>query len=127
MYDIKFSKSGTAFYHYSSWCQSFKSGQDVRKIGHNTWARYGYKVIEFIYHHSVILKVDHLNHWHYNTHGWETYTTKRRYNVLGPAYVWQKDGLWFFNDTVGHTWKYKDGMVLNVQALPIKEGPWLMS
>ena len=127
MYDIKFSRDHSCYHSYASWCNSFKNNETSRKIGHQTWVRYNNGVIEFIYWSTIVLTVDANNHWRYNTGGWETYTTKRRFNVLGPAYVYQKDGLWWFNDTKGNTWRYKEDMVLDCRAMPVKEGPWLMN
>lgn len=124
---IKFSKERHHCYPYVYWCNIFKDNETSKKIGHNTWVRYNNGLIEFIYWSTIILTLDRHNYWTYNTGGWETFTTKRRFNVLGPAYIYQRDGLWFFEDHSHNRWKYYDNMVLNMKGEPIKEGPWLMS
>lgn len=88
--------------------------QDSKVIGNNTRLIRHSDYIGVQLHDTEVVKI-YPEHYILNTGGWKTVTTKARINQYSPARVYQRNHIWYVEDSL-----FYDGMQVNQEGQPVK-------
>jgi hypothetical protein len=89
--------------------------KDSKKIGNNTTLRRDGSVIQVRLHNTDVVTITP-TFYILNSGGWRTLTTKVRINRYSPAYITQKAGIWYIDNSI-----FYDGIKINLTGQVISK------
>lgn len=105
---------------YSWWVSFLNNDKKYKQLSYNTYVILINNIVHIYYWNTAIIKINKKDEYEYNTKGYQTLTTKKKMNLLGPLNIFQKDYEWYFHNQNNCLFIFKEGMIVTLDKNILK-------